>query len=275
MRTRLPTCRSIGSGICTNAVPTASFRRSRRQARPKGVGNRTRGVRRTNGPTRRMARNLPNIGANWALDLAKLRHDVGEQMLASGGKQALVAKHLAMLDVDARHACCRIDRPRARSACEIVPAHFLDKHLMPQTIGLLHLGAIMIVVSGNQVNHSDQSRRSRTALRASAAHPYRAMRQSGLIGGEAHCPVAERLIAIGKASKRLIGRGLRSSPRPALAAGRTNVRRPVPLFIGPLDRSPIGVVCIACALRGSAAICISAFFRVRRANSNHVLDLTL
>ena len=96
-----------------------------------------------------MARNLPNTGANWALDLAKLRHDVGEQMRASGGKQALVAKHLVMLD-----ACCRIDQPRAVRLGEIVPAHFLDKHLMPQTIGLLHLGAIMIVVFGsNQVNH--------------------------------------------------------------------------------------------------------------------------
>src|ERR1700730_14524325 len=39
---------------------------------------------------------------------------------------------------------------------EIAPAHFLDKHLMPQTIGLLHLFMIKIVVFGsNYVNHGN------------------------------------------------------------------------------------------------------------------------
>ena len=50
------------------------------------------------------------------------------------------------------------------------------------------------------------------------------------------------------------------------------------LFIGPLDRSPIGVVFIACALRGRvpiAALCISIFFRVRRATGNCPNDLLL
>src|SRR6202043_2326691 len=98
-----------------------------------------------------MARNLPNIGANWALDLAKLRHDVGEQMRASRGKQALVAKHLAMLDVEHMHRMLvveLIDLAPIRLG-EIVPAHFLDKRLMPQAVGLLRLGAIMIVVFGS------------------------------------------------------------------------------------------------------------------------------
>jgi hypothetical protein len=70
------------------------------------------------------------------------------------------------------------------------------------------------------------------------------------------------------------------SPRRALGAGRANVWTPpgVPLFIGPLDRSPIGVVFIACALRGRvpiAALCISIFFRVRRATGNCPNDLLL
>src|ERR1700730_9769246 len=49
----------------------------------------------------------------------------------------------------------------------------------------------------------------------------------------------------------------------------------IPLFIGPLDRCPIGVVCITCALV-AALICLSActFFRVRRATDpKDVFDL--
>src|ERR1019366_8862924 len=70
------------------------------------------------------------------------------------------------------------------------------------------------------------------------------------------------------------------TPRRALGAGRANVGTPpgVPLFIGLLDRSPIGVVFIGCALRGRvpiAALCISIsiFFRVRRATGNCPNDL--
>src|ERR1019366_8718294 len=70
------------------------------------------------------------------------------------------------------------------------------------------------------------------------------------------------------------------SPRRALGAGRANVWTPpgVPLFIGLLDRSPIWVVFIGCALRGRvpiAALCISIsiFFRVRRATGNCPNDL--
>src|ERR1700737_1739083 len=61
-----------------------------------------------------------------------------------------------MLDVEHMHRILvveLIDLAPVRLG-EIGPAHFLDNHLMTQTIGLLHLGAIMIVVFGsNDVNH--------------------------------------------------------------------------------------------------------------------------
>ncbi|MGI8570026.1 MAG: hypothetical protein ACR2KT_13690 [Methylocella sp.] len=62
-----------------------------------------------------------------------------------------------MLDVEHMHGMLVVELIDLSSAPfgELGPAHFLDKHLMPQAIGLLNLIPVMIFIFGGyNVNHS-------------------------------------------------------------------------------------------------------------------------
>jgi hypothetical protein len=63
--------------------------------------------------------------------------------------------------------------------------------------------------------------------------------------------------------------GLHERPR----ARQTTARRPEPLFVGPLDRSPIGVVCAARA-RGRVLIGAFGFRRAIGSFPNRLFELT-
>jgi hypothetical protein len=103
-----------------------------------------------------MARNLPDVGTNRVLDFAKLRYDFRQQMRASCRQHPLIAKHLAVLDVEHMHGMLiieLIDLAPVRFG-ESTPTPLLDEDPMAQTIGLLHFVAIMMFVfGGHYVNH--------------------------------------------------------------------------------------------------------------------------
>src|SRR5208283_3748113 len=99
---------------------------------------------------------LPDMGANRAFPVAKLRHDFREQMRASRGQETLVAKYLALFGVNHMNSMFVIKLINLASIGlgEILPTHFFDKHLMAQAIRLLHFVPIKIVILGGyQMNH--------------------------------------------------------------------------------------------------------------------------